>query len=145
MHYAIVRNAEPSLVLVAVVWYATRTDPGLATIFGVIAGAGEDIIAFDASGTWTLATAIAALLSSLPRRRFFEDSVPFFMIVTAFATLVRETLYWTIKKFEGFPPGLGVLHFHEALLQAALNALLAAAVMFVARRFDRRRFARARR
>lgn len=145
VHYFIVRNAEPSLVLVVVVWYATRVDIGRAAIFGLIAGIGEDLIAFDAGGTWTFATAIVALLSSLPRRRFFEDSMPFFMIVTALATLARDLLYWMTKKIEGFPPGLGTMHFHQALWQALLDALLAGLVMLVARRFERRRATRWRR
>ena len=145
MHYVIVRGVEPSLVLVAVVWYATRADIGRATIYGVIAGLGEDLIAFDAGGAWTFATAITGLLSSLPARRFFEDSMPFFMIVTGLATLVRDLLFWSIKKFEGYPSGLGTLHLHEALLQAVLNALLSALVLFVARRLERRRATRWRR
>lgn len=142
MHYFIVRNVEPSLVLVTVVWYAMRSDISRAAVFGLIAGVGEDLIAFDAGGAWTFSTAITALLASLPARRFFEDSMPFFMIVTALATLIRDVLFWTVEKLEGYPSGLGAMHFHEALLQAVLNALLAAFVMFVARRFERRRATR---
>ncbi len=139
MHYAVVRNVEPSLVLVAVVWYAMRSDIWRATLFGLVAGIGEDLIAFDGGGAWTFATAITALLASLPTRRFFEDSMPFFMIVVAGATLLRDLVFWSIKKVEGYPAGLGTIHLHEAILQGALNAALAAMVMFVARRFDRRR------
>lgn len=145
MHYAAIRGAEPSLVLVAVVWYAMRSDIGRAGVYGVIAGVAEDVIAFDAGGAWTFSTAITALLASLPTRRFFEDSMPFFMIVAALATLVREALFWSIKSIEGYPPGLGMIHFHEALLQAGLNATLAALVMFVARRLEWRRAKRWRR
>ncbi len=133
LHYAIVRGVEPSVVLVAVVWYAIRADVGRAFVYGLIAGVGEDLLAFDAGGAWTFATIAAALFASLPRRRFFEDSVPFFMIVTALATLLRQLVFWTIKKIEGYPAGLGTLHFHQALEQAALNAVLAAIVTFVAR------------
>lgn len=145
MHDAIVRGVEPSLVLVAVVWYATRADAGRAALYGLMAGLGEDLLAFDAGGTWTFATVAAALVASLPRRRFFEDSIPFFMIVTALATLVREAVFWSLKGIEGFPPGLGAIHFHQALEQAALNASLAGLIALVARRFERRRAARWRR
>lgn len=145
MHYVSVRGTEPSLVLVAVVWFAMRSDIGGATMYGLLAGIGEDIIAFDAGGAWTFATGIAALLASLPTQRFFVDSMPFFMIVTALTTLVRELLFWGFRKLEGYPSGLGTIHFHEALLQALLNALLGALVMFVARRFERRRATRRRR
>ncbi|HUY41702.1 MAG TPA: rod shape-determining protein MreD [Candidatus Dormibacteraeota bacterium] len=139
LHYAVVRNVEPSLILVVVVWYAMRSDISRATLFGLVAGIGEDLIAFDSGGAWTFATAITALLASLPTRRFFEDSMPFFMIVVGCATLVRDLVFWSIKKAEGYPAGLGTLHLHQAIFQGALNAVLAAVVMFVARRFDRRR------
>ena len=145
MHYVAIRGAEPSLVLVAVVWYAMRSDIGRAGVYGVIAGVAEDVIAFDAGGAWTFSTAITALLASLPTRRFFEDSMPFFMIVTALATLVRDAIFWSVKSIEGYPPGLGAMHFHEALLQAVLNGCLAALVMFVARRLEWRRAKRWRR
>ncbi len=145
MHLVAVRGVEPSAVLVAVVWFAMRTGVGRATLYGFFAGLGEDLLAFDGGGAWTIATTVVALLSSLPTRRFFEDSMPFFMIVTGTATLLRALIFWSVKKIEGFPAGLGALHFHEALLQAALNAALAAVVMFFARRLERRSIARRRR
>ncbi len=145
MHYAVVRGVEPSLVLVAVVWYAMRADAWRATLYGFFAGLGEDLIAFDAGGAWTFSTAIAAFLASLPTRRFFEDSIPLLMLVTACATLVRAVIFWSVLTIEGYPPGLGTLHFHEALLQAVLNAALAGAVMLVARRWERRGISRRRR
>lgn len=145
MHFAAVRGVEPSLVFVAVVWFAMRTGIGRAMLYGFFAGLGEDMLAFDAGGAWTIATMVAAMLASLPTRRFFEDSMPFFMIVTGLGTLVRALIFWSVKKIEGFPAGLGAMHFHEALIQAALNAALAAVVMFLARRFERRAIARRRR
>jgi rod shape-determining protein MreD len=145
VHFAAVRGVEPSLVLVAVVWFAMRAGLGRALLYGFFAGLGEDMLAFDPGGAWTIATTITAVLASLPTRRFFEDSMPFFMIVTALATLVRALIFWIVKKIEGFPAGLGAMHFHEALIAAALNAAVAAVVMFLARRFEHRAIARRRR
>ncbi len=142
MHYFVVRGAEPSLVLVAVVWYALRSGSARATVYGLVAGIAEDILAFDSGGAWTFSTTIVALVSSLPARRFFVDSIPLFAIVTALATLVREAIFWIIKKAEGYPAGLGTIHFHEALVQALLNAVVAAVVTTVARRFERRETAK---
>jgi rod shape-determining protein MreD len=138
MHFAIVRGAEPSLVLVFVVWFAMRSDMSRALLFGFFAGAGEDVLAFDPSGTWTIATTATALLASLPSRRFFEDSIPLFSIVTAGATLLRALLYWIIKSVEGYPAGLATVHLHNALEQALLNAFLAIVVMAILRPLDRR-------
>jgi rod shape-determining protein MreD len=138
MHYAVVRGAEPSLVLVAVVWFAMRSTWGRAALFGLIAGLGEDILAFDSSGTWMVATTATALLASLPTRRFFEDSIPLFALVTAGATLARDLIYWNVKSLEGYPAGLATVHFHKSLEAAVLNAVLAIVVMAVARRFERR-------
>jgi rod shape-determining protein MreD len=144
MHYAIVRGAEPSLVLVAVVWFSMRAGVERAALYGLLAGVGEDIIAFDPGGAWTFATAAAAIGAALPAREFFVDSIPFFAIVTFCVTLLRALVFWSIKKVEGFPPGLGTIHFHEALLQGVLNALLATGVALLARRFERARPAKRR-
>ncbi len=139
MHYAIVNGAEPSLVLVAAVWFAMRTgDPAKAALFGFLAGAGEDVLAFDPAGTWTIATTVTVLLASLPTRRFFEDSIPLFALVAGCATLLRSFVYWSAKSLEGYPAGLATIHFHKALEASVLNAALAILVMAVARRFERR-------
>ncbi len=145
MHYTIVRGVEPSIVLVAVVWYAMRADTGRALLLGFFAGLGEDLIAFDAGGAWTFSTMAAAFVASLPSRRFFEDSIPLFMLVTACTTLVRALVFWSIESIEGYPPGLGTMHVHEAMLQALLNAVLAGIVMLVTRRWERRGITRRRR
>lgn len=139
MHFAVVAGAEPSMVLVLVVWFAMRSGTRRAIAFGFLAGVGEDVLAFDSSGTWTIATTIAAFISSLPTRRFFEDSIPLFAIVTALATLVRALVYWDAKSLEGYPAGLATIHFHKALESAVLNALLAVVVALVMRRFEHRR------
>ena len=138
MHFAVVRGAQPSLVLVTVVWFAMRTSSAVrATLFGLVAGVGEDVLAFNAGGAWTIATTVTALLASLPTRRFFEDSIPLFALVAAGATLVRAFIYWSVESLEGYPPGLATIHFHKALEEAILNAALASVIMAVARRFER--------
>lgn len=139
MHDAVVHGAEPSLVLVAIVWFAMRSsNAGQAALFGFLAGAGEDILAFDSAGTWTIATTLTAIVASLPARRFFEDSIPLFALVTAGATLLRALIYWSAKSLEGYPAGLASIHFHKAIEAALLNAVLATFVMVIARRFERR-------
>jgi rod shape-determining protein MreD len=139
LHAFAIRDVVPSLVLVVVVWYAIRVDAPRAALFGLAAGLLEDILSSRSGGAWTISTTLVAILAGMLSRGFFADSLPLVCTIVAFATLVRSLLFWTVKGFEGYPPGLGALHLHEALLQAAMNVLVMLAAMLVARRFDPRR------
>ncbi len=136
MHLFVIRNVEPSLVLVAVVWYAIRVEPWRAAAYGCAAGIVEDLLSYHTGGAWTISTTAVALALSLISRGFFADSIPLLATFTFAATLVRQLIFWVTMGFEGYPSGLGMIHFHEALFEALLNALLMMLVMLVARRFD---------
>lgn len=138
MHFTIVRNVEPSLVLVAVVFYAIRVDIVRAAAYGLAAGALEDVLATGTGAAFTISTMLAAMSAQAISRGFFADSLPLVMVITIVATLVRQLLFWITWSFEGYPSGLGVMHFHEAIAKAVLNALLMAFVMLVVRRFGER-------
>jgi rod shape-determining protein MreD len=137
MRHVAIRGVEPSLVLVAVVWYAIRVEPWRAAIYGLLAGVAEDALAYGTGGAWTISTTGIALLVSFLSRGFFADSLPLVATITFFATLVRQLIFWVTMAFEGYPPGLGMMHFHEALLQGVFNAAVMMVVMLVNRRFDR--------
>ena len=138
VHRLAIRNVEPSLVLVAVVWYAIRVEPWRAAAYGALAGLAEDALAYGTGGAWTIATTGVAILASLVSRGFFADSLPLVATITFCATLARELFFWVTMAFEGYPPGLGMMHFHEALLEGVLNAAVMMAVMLVNRRLDSR-------
>lgn len=138
MHHFAFRNVEPSLVLVAVVWYAIRVEPWRAAAYGLFAGVAEDALAYHTGGAWTISTTSVAVIASLISRGFFADSLPLVATITFFATLVRELIFWVTMAFESYPSGLGLIHFHEALLQGVFNAALMMIVMLVNRRFDSR-------
>jgi rod shape-determining protein MreD len=138
MHATIVRNAEASLVLVAVVFYAIRVEPWRAAAYGAIAGLCEDALSYGTGGGWTISTTTTALFAALVTRGFFADSLPLVATIVFFATLVRQLIFWVVMGFEGYPAGLGMMHFHEAVLQGVLNAVVMTAVMLVNRRFDSR-------
>lgn len=138
MHLFVIRNVEPSLVLVAVVWYAIRVEPWRAAAYGCAAGIVEDLLSYHTGGAWTISTTAVALAVSLISRGFFADSIPLLATFTFAATLVRQLIFWVTMGFEGYPSGLGMIHFHEALFEAPLNALLMMLVMLAARRFDSR-------
>ncbi|MHB8147119.1 MAG: rod shape-determining protein MreD [Vulcanimicrobiaceae bacterium] len=136
MHYVQLRGAEPSLVLVAVVWYAIRVDIRRAAVYGLIAGLFLDIIAAQTGAAWTVSTTVVAVIAGMLSRGFFADSVPLVSVLTGIATLLDMLIFWIVRAFEGYPPGLGWMHLHEAMYQALLNVVLMAVVMLIVRRYD---------
>ena len=138
MHLVVIRNVEPSIVLVAVVWYAIRVEPWRAGAYGCAAGVVEDLLSYHTGGAWTISTTAVALVASMISRGFFADSIPLLATIAFVATLVRQLIFWVTMGFEGYPSGLGMIHFHEAFFEAFLNALVMMLVMLAARRFDSR-------
>ena len=137
-HYLRVRNVEPSLVLIAVIWYAIRADSRNAAIFGLAAGLAEDIVSSSTGGAWTLSTTFAAIVASLISRGFFADSIPLVAMITIVTTLARMLAFWIVMALQGYPGGLGGMHFHEALIEAPYNAVAMTIVMLIARRYAAR-------
>jgi rod shape-determining protein MreD len=135
-HLFAFRTAVPSAVLVAVVWYSIRVDARRAAIFGLIAGLCEDIFAMGTGGAWTVSTTVVAVLAGALSRDFFADSLPIAAVLAAIATLVRNTIFWGVMSFEGFPSGLGTVHVHQTLWQAVLNAILITVAMLIVRRWE---------
>ncbi len=136
VHYLAVRSVVPSFVLVVVVWYAIRVDAARAAILGLSAGFLEDVLSAQTGASWMIATGVAALLASRLSRGFFADSIPLAAGITVVITLVRALLFWIVMALSGYPSGLGMMHFHEALLESALNAAVIAVAMLVVRRFE---------
>lgn len=128
----------PSLVLVAVVWYAIRVDVTRAAAYGLAAGALEDILATGTGAAFTISTMISAIAAQTISRGFFADSFPLVATITVAATFVRQLVFWLVWGFEGYPPGLATMHFHQAVIAAVLNALTMMIVMILARRFSDR-------
>jgi rod shape-determining protein MreD len=139
VHYVAFRGAVPSLVLAVVIWYAIRVDARRAVLYGLVAGLGEDALSAQSGAAWTIATSLSALLASVLSRGFFADSIPLVVVITVVTTLVRALLYWVVAAIGGYPPGLGTVHLHEAVIASVLNAVVMVVAMLLARRFDRAR------
>lgn len=135
LHYVAIRNVEPSLVIVAVVWYAVRVDVRRAALYGLIAGLCEDALAPGSGAAWTISTTLVAIPASALSRGFFSDSIPIVSFVAAAATLLRNGAFWIVMALQGYPRGLGRMHLHESLFQALLDAAAMAVVMLLVRRF----------
>ncbi len=118
-------------MLVVVVWYAIATDSRRAILFGLCAGFMEDSVSGGTGGAWTAATTVTAFCTAMLSRSFFSDSIPLLAAIVVVATLLRNALFWWVMEIQGYPTGLGYLHFHQTLWQSALNALfITASVLF---------------
>ncbi len=49
-------------------------------------------------------------------RGFFADSIPLVTGITIVATLLRALLFWIVMALDGYPPGLGAMHFPRGAL-----------------------------
>ncbi len=136
MHLAAFRNVVPSIVFVAVVWYAIRVDLWQAAAYGLAGGLLEDLLATGTGAAFTISTVIGAITAQVISRGFFADSFPLVATITIAATFARQLVFWVVWGFEGYPPGLATMHFHEAIVQAAMNAAVMMLVMLVLRRFS---------
>ena len=68
-------------------------------------------------------------------RGFFSDGFLIQGFLVALAVALRDLVYWTLERFEGFPHGLGLVHLHVGLIQAALTGLLTIVYLVVRERF----------
>jgi len=134
LHYVAFRGVVPSIVFAVVLWYAIRVDTWRATLYGLVAGLCEDTLSAQTGASWMIATGGSAMLASVLSRGFFADSLPLVITITLVATLVRALLYWGAVSLIGYPPGLGAIHLHEAVLQSVLNASVMVLAMLVVRR-----------
>jgi rod shape-determining protein MreD len=118
------RGAVPSLVTIAVVLYASRAGARRGALLALPAGLLEDIFA-GTSGGWTVATTIVALLVGGFSRRMFADGAFVPAMLCGGAVLVRDLIFWSIMRAEGFPHGYAMAHAHTSLWRALLTALVA--------------------
>ncbi len=124
------RGAVPSLVTIAVVLYAVRAGARRGALLGIPAGLLEDIFA-GTPGAWTLSTTIVALLVGGFSRRMFADGAFAPAVLCGAAVLVRDVIFWSVMRIDGFPPGYATAHAHLAVWRAALTALVAFAWLVV--------------
>ena len=124
------RGAVPSLVTIAVVLYASRVGARRGAMLALPAGLLVDIFA-GTSGGWTIATTVVALLVGGFSRRMFADGAFVPAVLCGLAVLVRDLIFWTVMRAEGFPPGFATAHAHTALWRALLTAVVAFAWLVV--------------
>ncbi|MDB5070024.1 MAG: hypothetical protein JWM87_1135 [Candidatus Eremiobacteraeota bacterium] len=118
------RGAVPSLVTIAVVLYASRAGARRGAMLALPAGLLEDIFA-GTGGGWTIATTVVALLVGGFSRRMFADGAFVPAVLCGFAVLVRDVIFWSVMRIEGYPAGFALAHAHTSLWRALLTAIVA--------------------
>jgi rod shape-determining protein MreD len=124
------RGAVPSLVTIAVVLYASRSGARRGALLALPAGLLEDVFA-GTGGGWTISTTIVALLVGGFSRRMFADGAFVPAMLCGGAVLVRDVIFWSVMRIEGFPPGFALAHAHTSLWRALLTAVVAFVWLFV--------------
>ena len=128
------RGAVPSLVTIAVVLYASRAGARRGALLALPAGLLEDIFA-GTGGGWTISSTIVALLVGGFTRRMFVDGAFVPALLCGGAVLVRDVVFWSVMRIEGFPPGFATAHAHTSLWRALLTMLVAFACLVLRGRF----------
>jgi rod shape-determining protein MreD len=118
------RGAVPSLVTIAVVLYASRAGARRGVMLALPAGLLEDVFA-GTGGGWTIATTVVALLVGGVSRRMFADGAFVPAVLCGLAVLVRDLIFWSVMRIEGFPAGYALAHAHTSLWRALLTAIVA--------------------
>jgi len=118
------RGAVPSLITIAVVLYASRAGARRGALLGLPAGILEDVFA-GTGGGWTVATTLVGLGVGALSRRMFADGAFAPAVLCGLAVLVRDAIFWSVMRAEGFPHGYALAHLHLALWRALLTAVVA--------------------
>jgi rod shape-determining protein MreD len=138
LHELAIRNAVPSLVLIVVVLYALRVGTKRGLLIGAIGGLLEDALTGGTGGSWTVATALLAVVAGAMSRFFFSDSAPALIIAVVLGSLLRSAFFWITMSLGGYPSGLASSHLHTAVLQALYTAVVATPIiMFLTRGSER--------
>jgi rod shape-determining protein MreD len=124
------RGAVPSLVTIAVVLYASRAGARRGALLGLPAGLLEDIFAGTGIG-WTIATTIVGLMIGGLSRRMFAEGAFVPALLCGAAVLIRDLIFWSVMRIEGYPSGFGTAHAHAALWSALLTVAVAFAWLVV--------------
>jgi hypothetical protein len=95
----------------------------------LLAGAAEDALAGVSGVAWTFATGLAGALAGRLHGTWMADAKLALVPAAAVVTLVRFFAYALVMQAQREPVPFAVAHFHTALWQSALDALLAALVL----------------
>ena len=124
--YLSVRGATLSLVTLAVAWYAVRAGSLAGLTCGLVAGACEDALGGASGVAWTFATGLAGVVAGRLHGTWLADTKLALVPAAAVVTLIRYLAYALVMQAQHAPVPFALAHFHTALWQSGLDALVAA-------------------
>ena len=130
-------RGRPDFVLVVVLAWAMLRGPIEGAIAGFLGGMLLDSVTYTQFGINTALLGLIGYCAGLPEVNVYRGNLPYFLGITALATLAYHTLYFLILQALGnsMPP---LIETYEAALPAAvLNALLVPLAFVICRRLLR--------
>jgi rod shape-determining protein MreD len=130
-------RGRPDLVLVVVLAWAMLRGSGEGAFVGFLGGLLLDSVAYTPFGINTALFGLIGYCTGLPEVNAYRGNLPYFIGITAAATLVYHTLYFLILQALGnsMPPLIET--YATALPAALLNGILVAPTFVVCRRLVR--------
>ncbi|SHI97895.1 rod shape-determining protein MreD [Desulfofundulus thermosubterraneus] len=119
-----VKGVVPDLTFLLVVFYAFLRGQREGAFWGFVAGLMKDFITGNYFGLNALSTAVAGYLVGWSETRFYKDSSLVVMVLTFFATMVSQLIYYLLLVYLQIkiPPGVALVGV--VLPSAMYNALL---------------------
>jgi rod shape-determining protein MreD len=130
-------RGRPDLVLVVVIAWAVLRGSGEGAFVGFLGGLLLDSVTYTPFGINTALFGLLGYAIGLPEVNVYRGNLPYFVGITALATLVYHTLYFLILQALGnlMPPLLET--YVIALPAALMNALLVPPTFILCRRLVR--------
>lgn len=130
-------RGRPDLVLVVVLAWAMLRGSGEGAFVGFLGGLLLDSVTYTSFGINTALFGLLGYAIGLPEVNVYRGNLPYFVGISALATLVYHTLYFLILQALGnlMPPLLDT--YVTALPAALLNALLVPPTFILCRRLVR--------
>jgi len=130
-------RGRPDLVLVVVLAWAMLRGSGEGALVGFLGGMLLDSVTYTPFGINTALFGLIGYCAGLPEVNVYRGNLPYFLGITALATLAYHTVYFLILQALGnsMPPLIET--YAAAVPAAALNALLVPLAFVVCRRLVR--------
>jgi rod shape-determining protein MreD len=130
-------RGRPDLVLVVVIAWSMLRGSGEGAFVGFLGGLLLDSVAYTPFGINAALFGLIGYCIGLPEVNVYRGNLPYFLGITAVATLVYHTLYFLLLQAMGYSMPPLIETYAAALPAAVLNALLVPPTFIVCRRLVR--------
>jgi rod shape-determining protein MreD len=130
-------RGRPDLVLVVVIAWSMLRGSGEGAFVGFLGGLLLDSVAYTPFGINAALFGLIGYCIGLPEVNVYRGNLPYFLGITAVATLVYHTLYFLLLQAMGYSMPPLIETYATAVPAALLNALLVPPTFIVCRRLVR--------